>query len=108
MKVDGILILACVLALAATAGTLQLRTVKFSWDSYGALPPGASNAVFTLYKSTSLGSVFTPWKPTAITIWPRTNLTITVLPGIYRFRMTITTLGNGESAPSNTITNTIE
>lgn len=70
--------------------------------------PGGSNAVITVYKSTSLGSVSTPFKPTTVFPATRTNQNITVVSGqTYYFRCTATVQPWGESDPSMTVTNTI-
>ncbi len=84
----------------------QIKIMKAMWDAYPLLP-GMSNVTFTLYKSTSLGLVYTPFKPTAVTVWPRTNLSFTVLPGSYKFRLTMSCQPYGETMWSNITTNTI-
>jgi hypothetical protein len=63
----------------------------------------------TCYKSTSLGTVWTPFKPTAVFPATRTNFFVQVLPGTYRFYLTITLQPSiyGESAPSIVVTNTV-
>lgn len=99
-------ILASFLALSCLAGQPSLKSLKLGWDAY-TVPTGSSNAVIVVYKSTSLGTVFTPFKPTAIFPASRTNGTISVLPGLYHFYITSQMQPFGESNPSNTITNNI-
>lgn len=90
------------------SGMPQARALRASWDQCS-IPFGGSNAVVTIYKSTSLGSVWTPFKPTAITPASRTNTTVTVVSGsTYRFYATLTAQPFGESNPSNTVTNRVE
>lgn len=93
-------------ALVVNAGQPQLHALKVTWDSYN-IGPGYSNGVVVLYKSTSLGTVFTPYKPTAY--WPstRTNGTISVLPGTYHFYATTQAQPKSESVPSNYCTNIV-
>lgn len=70
--------------------------------------PGGSNAVITVYKSTWLGTVGTPFKPTAVFPATRTNQNITVVSGqTYMFYSTATVQPWGESDPSVTSTNKI-
>lgn len=95
-----------VASLGRLAGMPQPRALRATWDQC-AIPDGASNAVVTIYRSTSLGMVWTPFKPTAITPAARTNTTLTVLPGTYRFYATLTAQPYGESNPSNTVTNQV-
>lgn len=90
------------------AGMPQPKTRHVTWDLYPPLPPGCSNAVIVIYKSTSLGSVFTPYKPTAYCPASRTNINITVLPGLYHFYATAQVQPLGESNPSNIVTNRVE
>jgi hypothetical protein len=92
--------------LTADAGMPQLKSRKVTWDAY-AVPMGGSNAVVVIYKSTSLGTVWTPFKPTAYTPANRTNVTISVLPGLYRFYGTAQVQPYGESEASNTVTNRV-
>jgi hypothetical protein len=101
-----IALLFCLLSLSSLGGQPQPKNVKLGWDPY-TYPAGGSNAVIVVYKSTSLGTIFTPFKPTAY--WPasRTNGTVSVLPGLYRFFITATVQPFGESDPSNTVTNQV-
>ena len=97
-----ILLLSCS---ALWAQMPHLQTLRVSWDAY-AVPAGVSNVVVVIYKSTSLGTVFTPFKPTAYAPASRTNTTISVLPGTYHFYAT----AQGslpESPPSNLSTNIV-
>lgn|GEM_PF-5090381 len=107
MKNLGIFLFAVFFSGCAFAGMPQPKTVKAIWDPYEKAA-GTSNLVFTLYKSTWLGTVATPWKKTAIAVWPRTNVTCLAMPGICYFRVTLTSAPYGESAPSNTITNLVQ
>lgn len=94
-------------AALASAGQPQPHLLSVSIDPYP-IPVGGSNAVITVYKSVWLGTVATPWKPTAIFPATRTNTVITVLPGTYFFRATATVQPYGESAPSLTVTNRVQ
>lgn len=88
----------------AHAGTGRLIPLRVSWAMYPVYP-GGSNAVIVLYKSTSLGTVFTPFKPTAYFPATRTNGMTSVLAGqTYRFRATAQVAPFGESAPSEIVT----
>ncbi len=93
------------------AGQPQLKTLRGSLDQYPLTNyVGSSNGVMTCYKSTSLGTVWTPFKPTAVFPATRTNFFVQVLPGNYRFYLTITLqpfTRFGESDPSNTVTNVV-
>lgn len=95
------------LALAASAGTPQLRPLKATWATYVA-PSDASNVVIVIYKSTSLGTVWSPFKPTAMTSANRTNLNFSALPGMYRFYATVQASNYPESVPSLTVTNRVQ
>jgi hypothetical protein len=99
-------LIALLLAGTALAGQPPLKVLKVSIDQYQ-IPYGGSNAVITVYKSTSLGTVATPFKPTAIFPATRTNTTITVIPGLYYFYATASVQPYGESPPSNTVTNRV-
>lgn len=95
------------LSLTASAAQPRLKTLKVSWAPYTA-PAGASNVVIVLYKSTSLGTVWSPPKPTAY--WPasRTNGVVAVIaPGTYKFFATAQGHPLPESGPSNTVTNIV-
>ena len=94
-------------ALAALGAQPQLKTLQATWEPYAVADyPGGSNAVITLYKSTSLGTVWTPFKPTSITPAGRTSQVFQVIvPNKFRFYTTATIQGYGESDPSNTVTN---
>lgn len=104
-------LVAAVLMLAASvvfAATPRLKTLKVSWAPY-TVPFGCSNAVIVIYKSTSLGAVWSPPKPAAYTPATRTNLTLSVLaPGRYRFFATAQGKPLPESLPSNTVEKTVE
>lgn len=92
---------------AASAAQPRLKTLKVSWAPY-AVPQGCSNVVICLYKSTSLGTIWSPPKPTAY--WPasRTNGVVAVLaPGTYKFFATAQGHPLPESGPSNTVTNIV-
>lgn len=93
--------------IVASAAQPRLTTLRASWDAYPlSLYPGGSNAVITLYKSTSLGTVWSPFKPTSVTPAARTNQTIVVVtPNKFRFYATATVQPYGESDPSDTVTN---
>lgn len=94
--------------LSVSAATPRLKTLKVSWAPY-TIPAGASNVVIVLYKSTSLGTVWTPYKPTAYYPATRTNGSFSVLaPGKYRFFATAQGKPLPESAPSNTVEKTVE
>ena len=101
-----VLILAVLAMLSALAGQPQLHSVKLAWDPY-VVPAGCSNGVIAVYKSTSLGTVYTPYKTTAYFPANRTNGTISMLPGTYRLYLTAQVQPLGESDPSNVITNTV-
>lgn len=106
MRKIGLMLLVSALTLSALAGMPQPKTLKLAWDQYS-IAVGGSNAVITVYKATSLGTVYTPFKPTAIVPATRTNVTLTLLPGTYKFYTTATVQPFGESDPSNTITNKV-
>lgn len=92
---------------AASAAQPRLKTLRVSWAPYTA-PAGASNVVIVLYKSTSLGTVWSPPKPTAYFAASRTNGSINVIaPGTYKFFATAQGQPLPESAPSNTVTNIV-
>lgn len=93
-----------VASLGRLAGMPQPRALRATWDPCQ-IPSGSSNAVVTVYRSTSLGTVWTPFKPSAITPAARTNTTLTVIPGTYRFYATLSAQPYGESNPSNCVTN---
>lgn len=97
------------LASAAFAAQPQLRTLQVSLDQYPLTQyPGGSNAVLIVYKSTSLGTVWTPFKPTSIFPATRTNQLIQVVaPNTFRFYLTVVIQPYGESGPSNTVTNRV-
>lgn len=101
-----LVILALLCASSAFAGMPQLKSLKATWAPY-AVPFGCSNAVVVLEKQTSLGSVFSPWKPTAYTPATRTNITFPVLPGLYHFRLRVQAQPLGQSDSSNVVTNTV-
>lgn len=102
-KIAIALLLGCV---AVHAGMPQLKRLRASWDPYVVMP-GGSNAVIVVYKATSLGTVYSPFKRTAIVPASRTNVTIAVLPGSYHFYCTAIVQPFGESDPSNTVTNKV-
>lgn len=65
--------------------------------------PGGSNAIIILYKSTRLGTVWSPWKPTSVFPATRTNQFIQVVSGnTYRFYCVCSIEPYGVSLPSNT------
>jgi hypothetical protein len=104
----AILVLAAaVLKVAAAQPTL--KTLKASIALYPVnLYPGASNGVITIYKSTSLGTVWTPFKPAAIFPASRTNTFLQVVaPNKYRFYATASMQPLGESPPSLIVTNVV-
>lgn len=103
MKAIAILYALC---LTASAAMPQLKTLKVGWNPY-TMPPGTSNGVLVLWKQTSLGTVFSPWKPTAYFPLSRTNGAIAVLPGTYHFYATAQGQPLPESDPSNVVTNTV-
>lgn len=95
------------LALTASAAQPRLKTLKVAWAPYTA-PAGVSNVAIVLYKSTSLGTIWSPAKPTAYFAASRTNGSITVLaPGTYKFFATAQGQPLSESGPSNTVTNIV-
>jgi hypothetical protein len=101
LRCAGVLLLAA----SALAAQPRLVTLKATIDPY-AIPPGGSNSVVTIYKSTSLGTVWSPPKPTAIFPATRTNQSFAVVvPNKFRFYSTATVQPYGESDPSNTVTN---
>lgn len=103
----ALLFLFCLWPMAAFAQQPKLVNLRVRWDAY-TMPTGTSNGVVVIWKQTSLGSVFTPWKPTAYTSSGRTNITISVLtPGLYHFYATIQGQPLPESAPSNVCTNAV-
>lgn len=84
--------------------TGRVQQLMVGWAPYK-VPWGCSNAVIVIYKATSLGTVFTPSKPTAYFPASRTNGIITVLAGqTYRFHLTAQADPLGESDPSETVT----
>lgn len=93
--------------LLASAGQPQLRPLRVEISVPSVFPTGASNCVYVVYKATSLGIPFTPFKPTAIFPATRTNTTILVLPGTYHFYATAQCSGYPESGPSNYCTNNV-
>lgn len=88
------------------AGQPQLKPLKATWVKYQA-PPNASNVVIVIYKSTSLGTVWSPFKPTAITPASRTNMNFSALPGLYRFYITAQASNYPESDAGNIVTNRV-
>lgn len=100
---------AYILSLLVLFGGAQLKTLTAKWDPYPlSMYTNGSNAVITVYKSTSLGSVWTPFKPTAITPAIRTNIHFQVVaPNTFRFYCTATVQPLGESIPSNIVTNKV-
>ena len=92
--------------LSTWAGMPQLKSLRATWAPYDP-PPYCSNVVIVIYKSTSLGTVWSPFKPAAITPANRTNTSISVLPGTYRFYSTAKGQPLPESRPSNTVTNRV-
>jgi hypothetical protein len=101
-------------AIAAAGLTVQaaqpkLKTLQASIALYpvGNYPQG-SNGVITIYKSTSLGTVWTPFKPAAIFPASRTNTFLQVIaPNKYRFYATASMQPLGESPPSLIVTNIV-
>lgn len=91
---------------SAFAAQPQLKPLRASWGEY-VPPPGASNVVIVVYKSTSLGTVWTPFKPAAVVPATRTNVNFSVLAGTYRFYATVQAQPFGESDPSNVVTNRV-
>jgi hypothetical protein len=98
-----------VCALEAAAQMPHLVTLQCTIDPYPVADyPGGSNAVITLYKSTSLGTTWTPFKPTAYFPATRASQYIKVVsPNTFQFYATATLQPYGESAPSNYVTNTV-
>jgi hypothetical protein len=101
-------------AIAAAGLTVQaaqpkLTTLRASIAPYPvSLYPGASDGVITIYKSTSLGTVWTPFKPAAIFPASRTNTFLQVIaPNKYRFYATASLRPLGESPPSAIVTNIV-
>lgn len=93
--------------LSLCAGQPQLRSLTASWPPY-TIPSGCSNAVVVWYKSTSLGTVFTPFKPCAYFPATRTNGHFAVLSGqLYHFYATVQGKPLLESDPSNVCTNSV-
>jgi hypothetical protein len=86
--------------------TLRAAIDPYPLDQY----PQGSNAVIVIYKSTSLGTTWTPFKPTAIFPAGRSNQTIQVLaPATYRFYATCRMQPYGESIDtSNVVTNQVD
>ncbi len=101
------LLLALAFAITVSAGTPMLKSWRAEWAPYVSGVVGGSNAVVVLYKSTSLGTVWTPFKRAGITPATRTNLNFSVLPGTYRFYLTAIVQPYGESEPSITVTNRV-
>jgi len=103
--------LVAVIAVAAQcfAAQPQLHTMQATMDPYPlANYPTGSNAVITIYKSTSLGTTWTPFKPTAVFPATRTNTFFQVVaPNTFQFYATVTIQPFGESDPSNTVTNVV-
>jgi hypothetical protein len=95
--------------LGAEAAQPKLTTLKASISQYPlANYPGGSNAVITIYKSTKLGTVWSPFKPTSIFPASRTNTFIQVIaPNTYRFYATASMQPFGESVPSGIVTNVV-
>lgn len=98
----ALLFLDLLFALSAFAGMPQLKSAKLVFAPYP-VPFGYSNVVCVVYKSTSLGTVYSPFKPAAYFPATRNSVTIPILPGSYKFRATIQAQPAGESAPSNTL-----
>jgi hypothetical protein len=86
-----------------------LKTLRASISPYPVSNyPGGSNAVITIYKSTKLGTVWSPFKPTSIFPASRTNTFIQVIaPNTYRFYATASMQPFGESVPSSIVTNVV-
>lgn len=84
--------------------TLQASIAPYPVSSY----PQGSNGVITIYKSTSLGTAWTPFKPAAIFPASRTNTFLQVIaPAKYRFYATASLQPLGESPPSLIVTNVV-
>lgn len=97
--------------LAVTAAQPQLKTMQVTCDPYPLTNyPGGSNAVITVYQSQSLGTVWTPFKPTTFFPATRTNQFFQVVaPNTFRFYATVTIQPYGESDPSTpTLTNIVD
>ncbi len=95
-------------ASAVLAGMPQPRSLTVQINPY-VVQPFTSNAVIVVYKSTSLGMVFTPPKPTSYFPATRTNTHISVVSGqLYHFYTTAQVQPLGESPPSNTTTNQVQ
>ena len=78
--------------------TLQATIGPYPLTNY----PGGSNGVITIYKSTSLGTVWSPFKPTAIFPITRTNTFFQVVaPNTFQFYATATLQPWGQSSPSS-------
>ena len=108
MRIAFALTLLC-FELTASAAMPKLQTLQMTVDPYPLTNySGGSNGVITLYKSTSLGTTWTPFKPTAIMPATRTNQYFQVVaPNTFQFYATVTLQPYGESDPSNTVTNTV-
>ena len=106
MRILAALLFALATASAARAQTPTPIVLHVTIEPY-VIPIGGSNSVITIYKSTSFGTVSSPWKKTAIFPATRTNTSITVLPGKYYFYATASVMPWGESPPSNICTNTV-
>lgn len=88
------------------SGMPALKSAKVSLDPY-VVPVGGSNAVIVIYKATSLGSVYSPFKPAAYFPASRTNFSLPVLVGYtYQFYATAQVQPYGEAVPSNIVTYT--
>lgn len=98
-------LLALTVTLAAQAVQPKLKTLRATIDPYPLSQyPQGSNAVIVIYKSTSLGTTWTPFKPTAIFPAGRTSQSIQVVaPATYRFYATCRMQPYGESDPSSPI-----
>lgn len=115
MKLIARLTLALALTVSAQAGQPQLKPLRLGWPLYNDDTYGSTGAIITVYKAVSLGTVYSPPKPTAIFAGSRTNGTISLLPGTYKLYLTAQFPLNDpnwpktyiESLPSNTITITI-
>ena len=94
----------------------DVSTTTDSIDSYidnVFVDPSLTTGIITVYKSTWLGTLASPWKKTAIMPWGRNTIGLAVLPGTYYFRVTASAPPAGtntwiESDPSNTVTNTVK
>lgn len=97
------------LSLAAHTAQPHLAVLRATIGPYPlASYPQGSNAVITVYKSTSLGTTWTPFKPTAVFPATRTNQSLVVVaPNTFRFYCAATIQPYGEGNPSTTVTNNL-